>query len=102
MEQLTKEHFERVVATLATKDDLTALATVKGLAQLEKNLSRQTQELARMVKKGFDSTDDKFAAADATLTEISKKLDVRAELKQLQLEVKAMKGTIGHALHVEL
>ena len=52
MEQLTKEHFERVVATLATKDDLTALATVKGLAQLEKNLSRQTQELVRMVKKG--------------------------------------------------
>ena len=84
MKQLTKEHFDASLGTL------------------EKNLSTQTEELARMVKKGFDSTDEKFAAATAQLTDISEKVDVRAELNQLQLEVKTMKGTIGQALQVEL
>lgn len=79
MEQLTKQHFDNVVGGLATKEDIT----------------KQTEELARMVKKGFDHT-------TVQLDEISEKLDVRTELSQLQSEFKTMKSKIGQALHVDL
>jgi hypothetical protein len=86
MEQLTKEHFDEALAKLASN---------KALAQLEKNLTDQNAELARMVKKGFDGTDEKLA-------EIAEKLDVRGELDHLKLEFQEMKGKLEQALHVKL
>lgn len=75
MTGLTKEYFDQEAAKLATAESL--------------------DELARMVGKGFDGTDEKLA-------EIAEKLDVRGELDNLKHELQDMKGKLEHALHVKL
>lgn len=65
MAELTKEFFEENLKDLATKKDLGGLASKEDLrAQTEelKEYSRQqTEELARIVKEGFDGVDKQLA-----------------------------------------
>jgi len=73
MTELTKEYLDKVVANLATKQDLAPLAT-----------REQIEELARMTKHGFD--------------DVLERLDVRDRV--FVVEQKLQK--IGEALHINL
>lgn len=75
MTPLTKEYFDQRVASLATAQAL--------------------EQLATMVKEGFDATDEKFA-------QVIDRLDVRTELDQLKADIRHMKGKLEEALHVSL
>jgi hypothetical protein len=51
MSELTKEYFEKVVADLATKQDLAPLATKE---DVRREVREGVEELARMVAEGFE------------------------------------------------
>ncbi|MDQ3819915.1 MAG: hypothetical protein M3362_19880 [Acidobacteriota bacterium] len=85
---LTKEHFDKALKGLATKDDLTKLA-----GQIDDRFEKQTNilmaysdeqvsKLAAMVAEGFD--------------EIRELLDVRERIDQLEKDMRKIK----EALHV--
>ena len=118
MTQLTKEHFEQQLGKLATKDDLKKLvskdeldeklkrlATKEDLEKLitkehfEQQLQQQTKELkaytdeqtetlASITKRGFDSV-------DVQLKDIRKELDVRKDIEQLKLEMKDIRQALA-------
>ncbi len=87
MTQLTKEHFDEQLQTLVTKQDLN-----QKLAPLatKQDIRAAVEELAGMVKKGFDGV-------DRQLSEIVEQLDVRKDVDQLKLDVQE----IRHALNIE-
>jgi len=53
MSEITKEHFETVVANLATKQDLAPLAT-------KQDVREGFEELTLMVSSGFDDIRDRL------------------------------------------
>ncbi len=71
--ELTKEHFDHVVKGLATKEDLTSLAT-----------KEQIDELARITSTGFE--------------DIQKRFDVTAQLKTFERKFQKLE----EALHIKL
>jgi hypothetical protein len=73
MPELTKEYFDKVVANLATRQDLAPLAT-----------REQIDELARMTKHGFD--------------DVLERLDVRERMHVVEQKL----AKIGEALHITL
>ena len=83
-EQLTREYFDQKLQEKLEDQtrDLKSHIDVKG------------EELARMVKKGFDSTDEQLA-------DIKESLDLRKELGQLQKDLQDMKEKLEQALHVK-
>jgi hypothetical protein len=76
MTQLTKEYFDQKL-TQQTE-------------QLQSYAAEQNQQLALMVKKGFDSV-------DAQLAEIRDQLDVRKDVEDLKLQMQE----IRHALKLD-
>ncbi len=86
--QLTKEYFDAQIKKLAAKDDLDRqLALLDDRFEHQTRLlmaynDQQTEKLAAMVADGFE--------------EVRELLDVREQVKQLQVEVKKLK----EALHV--
>ena len=75
--ELTKEHFDRIVKGLATKEDLKPLAT-------KEDVREGVEELARMVSGGFD--------------DIRERLDVRDRVTKVEAQMQK----IGEALHLTL
>jgi hypothetical protein len=88
MSQLTKEQFERAIKSLATKRDLEPLATKRDLelvkVELKKHAVDLQEELARMVKDGFD--------------DVQKRLDVKDQIQIFERKFKKLE----EALHVRL
>ena len=76
--ELTQQHFDQVVKTLVTKEDIKKLATHQQII----NLGDQIDELARMTKGGFD--------------DVLERLDVRERVEKLEKDFKEMKI----ALHI--
>jgi len=97
MAELTKEYLYSRLATLATMKALVRTENVlkEDLAQMEKNLTEQNHNLARMVNKGSDGADERLA-------NIIDRLDFRAELTELKQELQSMKERLArverHAL----
>ena len=81
--ELTKEHFDQVTSGLATKE---------GLAQQTEELKayarEQTEELARMVNDGFE--------------EVHRRLDVIAQVQQIQHTMERKFAKLEEALHIKL
>jgi hypothetical protein len=84
MSELTKEYFERVVADLATKQDLAPLAT-------KQDVQEGVEELARITSGGFAHTEDRF-------DELEKRLDITAQLKTFELKFRKLE----EAFHITL
>jgi len=72
MAQLTKEYFDERIGNLATKQDL----------------RHGIDDLARMVKNGFDSADKNFAK----LTEM---LQVRKDVEELKVQMLEMRQALN-------
>lgn len=65
--ELTKEHFDQTVKSLATKQQVN-------------DLGEQIEELARMTKGGFD--------------DVLERLDVRERVQKLEKEIAQMKSAL--------
>jgi hypothetical protein len=81
--ELTKEHFDQVISGLATKE---------GLAQQTEELKayarEQTEELAGMVSQGFE--------------DVHRRLDVIAQVKDIQQTMDRKFAKLEEALHIKL
>ena len=83
MTQLTKEYFDERLKTLATKADL-----VDQTKDLKAYARAQTEELARMVKDGFDGVDRQLAG-------IIQMLDVRKRLEEHERKFARLEQTLN-------
>ncbi|MGH9761447.1 MAG: hypothetical protein ACREDR_18930 [Blastocatellia bacterium] len=92
MSDLSKEHFEETIKSLATKDDLKNLATKDGLKQQTEELKsyarEQTEELARMVNDGFE--------------DVHRRLGVITHVRELQQTMDRKFAKLEEALHIKL
>jgi hypothetical protein len=98
---LTKEHFEQVIAGLATKNDLASLVTQESFEHtLTKKLSplatkqdvrEGVEELARLTGAGFLRTEERF-------NELEMRLDVTEQLQAFERKFKKLE----EALHIKL
>jgi len=84
MSELTKEHFEQVVANLASKADLAPLAT-------KQDVREGVEELARITSGGFARTEERF-------DDLETRLDVTARLKVFERKFEKLE----EALHIKL
>jgi hypothetical protein len=87
MTELTKEHFEKYLdlklGGLANKKDLIVLEhkVIRMEGRLIKKINEGTEELARMVARGFD--------------DIQKRLDVRDRVDKLEIDMSKIKGALN-------
>lgn len=73
--ELTKQHFDKQIAKLATKDDLLALRT-----EIGGDIDNAVEELARITKAGFD--------------DVLERLDVTERVYTLEKDMKKIKDAI--------
>ncbi len=83
---LTKKDLQEALKPLATKQDLQSQTK-----ELKAYARQQTEELAGMIKHGFDKVDERFDA-------VSESLDVRQHLAEHDRQI----TKIAQALNVEL
>jgi hypothetical protein len=99
--ELTKEHFEKLVAGLAGKNDLVSLVTqesfehtlTKKLAPLatKQDVRDGVEELARLTSAGFLRTEERF-------NELETRLDVTEQLQAFERKFQKLE----EALHIKL
>lgn len=73
--ELTKQHFDKQIGKLATKDDLLALRT-----EIGGDIDNAVEELARITKAGFD--------------DVLERLDVTERVYTLEKDMKKIKDAI--------
>jgi len=99
--QLTKEHFEQVIAGLATKSDLGGLVTQESFEQTlteklaplatKQDVREGVEELARITSAGFSHAEVRF-------DEIEGRLDVRERVSRVEHSLQL----IAKELHITL
>jgi len=87
--ELTKEHFEHVVQTLATKKDLEGFATKDDLAEQTKELkahaTEQTEELARIIANTVAGPmEQRFATLESRIDVAERVLHLEADMHKIK------------------
>ena len=72
MSELTKEYFDKQLGKLVTKEDIKSLN--KKVDSLDAKIENEVADLAGMISRRFD--------------EVEKKLDVRADVDQLKVQMR--------------
>lgn len=85
--ELSKEHFDEQLKRLVTKDDLTQ-QLAKQTEDLKAYARGQTEGLARMVNEGFE--------------DVHRRLDVIAQVQEIQQTMERKFAKLEEALHIKL
>jgi DNA anti-recombination protein RmuC len=87
MSDLTKEHFDEQLRRLVTKDDL-AQQLAQQTEALKAYAREQSEDLARMVNEGFE--------------DVHRRLDIIAQVQQIQQTMERKFAKLEEALHIKL
>ncbi|MBX4187862.1 MAG: hypothetical protein KW793_01865 [Candidatus Doudnabacteria bacterium] len=87
--ELTKEYFEKHL------NDQLGVKLDAQTRELKAYTNEQTEELARIVNKGFEHTDQKFTPIEQSLITITDRLDVRDKIETFEKKFKKLENTLN-------